>query len=307
MYSGLSIRRNSPVNRDLLFSKERRKESLSIRRKKFLEISSTRLSSRWYPLRYHKGQAQAMASLSRFNIIHSGRRSGKTECYGKRKLVMKAMKGSSYPGGGRYFAGAPTRDQAKRIYWRDLKLLVPKEMILGKPIETDLMIPIVNGSEIWIIGLDKPERAEGTPWDHGCIDEIGNCKEQTWEEHIRPALADRNGSCDFIGVPEGRGFYYDLNEKALKHMRQAKLENKIPRWSSFHWLSKEILNKEEIYAAMEDMDPLTFQQEYEGAFIHFTGRAYYNYNFEIHEEPCLEYYNENDDLIFAFDFSVYVA
>jgi hypothetical protein len=36
------------------------------------------------------------------------------------------------------------------------------------------MIKLVNGAEIWVIGLDKPERIEGKPWDWGILDEYGN-------------------------------------------------------------------------------------------------------------------------------------
>lgn len=262
------------------------------------------LQDRWYSLRSHAEQIRFWRSLSRFNIIHSGRRSGKTELAGKRKVVKRALLGSTYPGGGRYFAAAPTFNQAKRIFWNDLKLLTPKDMIESKPSETDLMIPLINGSQVWVLGLDKPERLEGSPWDHGCIDEIGNTKVNTWEEHVRPALSDRQGSCDFIGVPEGRNHYFDLTEKAKQIYKQDIRAGRIPRWAVFHWLSSSVLTPEEIAEAMEDMDELTYQQEYEGSFINFTGRAYYNYSEQMHEEPCFEYYNPHDDISFCFDFNV---
>jgi hypothetical protein len=237
-------------------------------------------------------------------VIPSGRRSGKTELAGKRKIIRKALVGSLHPGGGRYFAAAPTYTQAKRIFWKDLKMMVPKDMIAGKPSETDLMIPLKNLCEIWVLGLDKPERLEGSPWDHGCIDEIGNTRPNTWEEHVRPALSDRGGSCDFIGVPEGRNHYYDLAEKARKQMKAAKLAGTIPRWALYHWFSETVLSAEEIQEAKEDMDELVYQQEYEGSFINFTGRAYYNYSEKRHEEKCLDYYNPHDDIHFCFDFNV---
>ena len=276
---------------------------LSVRRE-VRKSSATRLSDRWYALRKHEEQSAFWNSLSRFNVIPSGRRSGKTELAGKRKIVKKALKGSIYPGGGRYFAAAPTFTQAKRIFWKDLKVMTPRASIIGKPSETELMIPLNNGSEIWVLGLDKPERLEGSPWDHGCIDEIGNTKSQTWEEHIRPALSDRKGSCDFIGVPEGRNHYFDLAEKARKQMSKAIRKGTIPRWALYHWISATVLDEEEIQDAKEDMDELTYQQEYEGSFINFTGRAYYNYSERLHAEPCHEYYNSQEDIHFCFDFNV---
>ena len=161
---------------------------------------------RWYPLNYHPIQAALWRSKYRFNIVPSGRRSGKTEICGKRKLVLKALIGGEWPDW-KGFAAAPTRIQAKRIYWEDLKKLIPKTLLAKPPSESTLTIPLINGSEIHVLGMDKPERAEGTPWDHGVLDEYGNMKKSVWPEHVRPALADRRGTCDFIGAREGRNHY----------------------------------------------------------------------------------------------------
>lgn len=250
---------------------------------------------RLYPLKYHPVQAAFWCSTARFNVIPAGRRSGKTELAGKRKLVRLALLGSPYPDGGRYFAAAPTRDQAKRIYWSDLKLMVPRDLMSRPPIETELSIHILNGSQIHVLGMDKPERVEGTPWDHGVLDEIGNMKPQTWPEHVRPALADRNGTCDFIGVPEGRNHYYDLWRLAQ--------EDDTGTWAGFHWISADILSEEEIRQAKKDLDKLTYQQEFEGSFVSFAGQAYYNFDERIHSGSWSKYYNSKRDLILCFDFN----
>jgi len=250
---------------------------------------------RAYPMRYHPEQARGWASDKRFQLVPAGRRSGKTEIWGKRKLINKALIGSFYPGGGRYFAAAPTRDQAKRIYWKDLKLLTPKNLMARDPSESELIIFLKNGSEIHVLGMDRPERVEGTPWDHGVLDEIGNMKPETWPEHVRPALSDRIGSCDFIGVPEGRNHYYDLYSEAKS--------DDTGTWDVFHWFSADILPEDEIRQAKRDLDELTYQQEYEGSFISFTGRAYYNFDSMIHVGNYKQYYRKSRPLIFTFDFN----
>src|SRR5690606_18111959 len=109
----------------------------------------------------------------------------------------------------RFFAAAPTHAQAKRLYWSDLKALVPGRLLAGKPSESELIIRLVNGAEIYVLGMDAPERIEGSPWDGGILDEYANMKARAWGEHVRPALADRNGWCWLVGVPEGRNHYYD--------------------------------------------------------------------------------------------------
>ena len=165
------------------------------------------LTSRWTQLRKHPEQYRLWWHPSRFNVNPAGRRSGKTEL-AKRKLVNYAIQGLSKFEDPRYFAAAPTYNQAKRIYWDDLKRLTPKWFLAKPPSESDLTITGVNGSIIQVIGMDKPERIEGSPWDGGILDEFGNMKKDAWAKYVRPALSDRNGWSDLIGVPEGRNHYY---------------------------------------------------------------------------------------------------
>lgn len=201
-------------------------------------------------------------------MLPCGRRSGKTEL-GKRKLVQRALKGTAFPNS-RFFAGAPTNDQAVKIYWKDLKDLVPKWILAGDPSESSHMIPVFNRSggisEIYVLGMDKPERVEGQPWDGCLLDEFGNMKERAWSAHVRPALSDRLGWCDFLGVPEGMNHYYDLYERALQD----------PTWGVYEWASSTILPAEEIEAARREMHPLLFDQEYGGKFVNFLGVAVFD-------------------------------
>lgn len=252
---------------------------------------------RWTALRPHPVQHQYWGSPHRFNVVPAGRRSGKTEL-AKRKLVKCAL-GATTPWKPRFFAAAPTRDQAKRIFWEDLKALSPSKFIARTPSESDLMIEYVTGAQIWVIGLDVAARMEGQPWDGGVADEIGNVKPGAWGENIRPALSDRKGWCDLIGVPEGRNHYYDMALSAQAQLKE--LGDKSP-WGYFHWKSADILDAEEIEQARRDLDELTFQQEYEGSFINFEGRAYYVFNAELHTAALT--YDPKRPLIFCFDFNV---
>jgi hypothetical protein len=128
------------------------------------------------------------------------------------------------------------------------------------------MIPLINGSEIYVLGMDKPERIEGQPWDGGLLDEFGNMKERAWSAHVRPALSDRLGWCDFLGVPEGMNHYHDLYERAKQD----------PSWGVYEWASSDILPPEEIEAARRDLHPLMFQQEFGGQFVNFAGVAIFD-------------------------------
>jgi hypothetical protein len=253
------------------------------------------LPNRWTALRPHDEQRRLWRSKARFRVVPAGRRSGKTEL-AKRYLVRRAVvaheERPQYDSWF-FFAAAPTRDQAKRIYWDDLKRLVPDDLILSIS-ESQLIIKLITGAEIHVIGMDKPERIEGTPWDGGILDEYGNMKARTWTLHVRPALSDRGGWCWLIGVPEGRNHYYDIFKNA-----QA---DDTGEWDAFHWKSADILPAAEVEAARRDLDELSFQQEYEGSFIHFQGRAYYTFDEKIHCRALT--YDPVQPLIICFDFNV---
>lgn len=234
-----------------------------------------RQKARWYPLIPHPVQMALMRAVDdgiRFPVVPAGRRSGKTE-RAKRFLSKQSMWNS----GEKYFAGAPTFAQAKKIWWEDLKLLTLSALHKRRPAETDLCIYMPNGTELHVIGLDQPQRFEGIPWSGGVIDEIANVKEQAVEENILPALntvdprrPHYRAWCWFIGVPEGLGHYYDMAERA-------KLGTD-PDWAYFHWKSAEILPDDIIASAKRIMSPKQFRQEYEASFETAGGRIYEDYD-----------------------------
>lgn len=260
-------------------------------------MSSILLPRRYYPLRPHPVQLAYELSPHRFNVVPAGRRSGKTE-RAKRRLVKRAIRGSRFDKP-RYFAAAPTRDQAKRIYWSDLKEMT-RPFWRGDPSESELTIRLVTGSEIVVLGMDKPERIEGSPWDGGVLDEYANMKAHVWGAHVRPALADRQGWCDLIGVPEGRNHYYERYTAAQAELVE---RGEDSEWGAFHWKSADILPSEEIEAARRDLDELTFQQEYEASFVNFEGRAYYTFTDE-NKARLFDRYNPHAPLIVCLDFNV---
>jgi hypothetical protein len=246
---------------------------------------------RLYPLRWHPEQERLRRSKSRFRVVPAGRRSGKTEL-AKRHLVVEALSAIGWADP-RYFAGAPTRDQAKAIYWADLKAMIPRSLVVERS-ETLLTLKLRNGAEICVVGMDRPERIEGRPWNGGLLDEYANMKPGAWGENVRPALSDRKGWCWLIGVPEGRNHYYDL----WKYARSGVDEE----WDGFHWLSRDILDPAEVAAARRQLDPLVFEQEYEGSFVNFEGRCYYPFAEATHCAPLA--YNPAAPLNLCFDFNV---
>jgi hypothetical protein len=247
-------------------------------------------------LRPHPAGEAYSLSPHRFNTVAAGRRSGKTE-RAKRKLVRRALSAATdwVP---RFFAGAPTRDQAKRIFWDDLKALLGADLMRRPPSESELILYALNGAEVHVVGLDKPQRIEGSPWDGGILTEVPNQKATAWGANIRPALSDRKGWCDLEGVPEGRNHFYDQVTQAEQLMKEL---GAASEWGHYSWPSSDVLDAAEIEAARRDLDELTYRQEYEASFVNFEGRIYYTFDRGTHTAPLT--YNPKLPLILMFDFN----
>lgn len=208
----------------------------------------------------------------RFPIVPAGRRSGKTERF-KRFLAKTAM----WMPNERYFAAAPTYNQAKKIFWEDLKSLTLSAAHPKRPSESELKIYMPNGTEIHVLGLDQPQRIEGVEWTGGGVDEIADLKPEAVETNIMPALntvnptrPDYRAWCWFFGVPEGLNHFYDMAEYART--------SGDPNYGLFHWKSSEILPADVIESAKRTMSRRQYMQEYEASFETATGRIYEDYS-----------------------------
>lgn len=238
--------------------------------------------NRYYDLIPHKTQLALVKDNYRFKVVPAGRRSGKTE-RAKRYLADMALLNDNEV----YFAAAPTRDQAKKIWWNDLKLLTYSSCHPKKPSESNLIIFLPNGSEIHVLGLDVPSRIEGVFWSGGIIDEIADIKSEAWEANIKPSLdtfnptrPDYKAWCWLIGVPDGLNHYYDLYQYAMSA--------NDPDWQGYHWISADILPKETIESAKRSMSLKQYKQEYEASFETATGRIYEDYSKDNYTDRTIQ-------------------
>lgn len=242
-----------------------------------------RCMQRWYPLIDHPVQNKLITDDTRFKVVPAGRRSGKTERF-KRFMAKTMMANPNEP----YFIAAPTRNQVKKIYWEDMKLLcfaplLPRDCVM----ESELSIRLPNGSSVTLIGLDQPQRIEGTFWAGGGVDEIADVKENAWAENISPALdtfnplrPDYRAWCWLLGVPDGLNHYYEMAEYA----RTAN----DPEWDLYTWHSADILPADVIAAAKRRMSTRQFKQEYEASFETASGKIYEDYGPHNHTSERIQ-------------------
>lgn len=236
-------------------------------------VKLDRQLARWYQLKDHPVQLNLITAILRgirFPLVPAGRRSGKTERF-KRFLVKQANREV-----GQYFAAAPTHTQAVKIFWNDLLSLTLSYTHDKQPSISDRIIYMNNGSEIHVLGLDKPQRIEGIPWTGGGIDEFADIKAEAWEANIYPALntinptrPDYRAWCWLLGVPDGLNHYYELCE-------QAKTDDS-GMFEVFHWMTEEIF-PEMAAEAKKVMSEKQYNQEFRAAFETASGRIYENYS-----------------------------
>jgi hypothetical protein len=248
---------------------------------------------RWYPLIEHPVQRALVDDRVRFKVVPAGRRSGKSE-RAKRFLARAAMQEP-----GPYFYAAPTRDQVKRVAWNDMKLLSFSAISPKPPSESELTLWLPNGSSISMIGLDQPQRMEGSYWKGGIIDEIADVKPGAWAENISPALDTFNPSapdyrawCWLIGVPDGLNHYFDMAEYARL--------GTDPDWKLYTWLSADILPPDVIAAAKRRMSLKQYKQEYEASFETASGRIYDDYDKNNHTQASIQ---KHEQLMWFHDFN----
>lgn len=259
-----------------------------------ISLQLQRELDRWYKLIEHPVQTALVHDSARFKVVPAGRRSGKTE-RAKRYVAKIAMRNANEM----YFIAAPTRDQVKKIYWADMKRLCLTSMAVKSPSETELIIYLDNGTQVQLIGLDRPERIEGVFWSGGVIDEIADVKPDAWEANIRPALdtfnptrPDYKAWCWLIGVPDGLNHFYDMAQ-------YAETAND-PDWKLYHWKSSDILPAETIAAAKRQMGAKQYKQEYEASFETASGRIYDDYGVENYTTETIQ---PHEQLLWYHDFN----
>ena len=189
----------------------------------------------------------------RFKIVAAGRRTGKSRLAAW-MLIVNALQAER----GHVFYVAPTQGQARDIMWQTL-------LEMGHPVVAsshinNLQIKLINGSTISLKGSDRPETMRGVSLKFLVMDEYADMKPETFEQILRPALADQKGSALFIGTPMGRNHFYEL-------YKYAELEDD-ETYRAWHFTSYDnpLLDPSEIDTAKKSMSSYAFRQEFMASF-----------------------------------------
>ena len=252
------------------------------------------LPVRWFSIpekaKQHPEQIKLSQDLYSGKFYHftivAGRRSFKTERFGKRNLVTQALNMKN----GKFYAGAPVRKQAKEIFWKDLKALIHPVFIV-KISETELKINLTNGSEINVVGLLEFATIEGGYANGFLISEYQKCDPEVYNSSIEPMINDVGGWVIKEGRPLGKNHLYDDYNKGLDFTNG---------YASYFWTSEDILNPLQIERAKNSLGLIDYSREYLASFETGGNPPYYAYNHLNHSEYEI---NPNNPVIVTCDFN----
>ncbi len=252
--------------------------------------SAEGLPRRWLPQKFHEAQSAAFRSGKRFRAIECGRRSGKTE--GRvREIVIRALEPMDGAVDRFIVVGAPTQLQTMRLYWRKILALIPREMLRAER-KSEYEIELTNGALIRVLGMDKPQRAEGDPIDHLFLDEYADMKPEVLEEHLRPSLdtpGRKPGTLTVYGTPDMRcgEHFIRLCDEFAERQRAGD-----PDYAHFRWTSEGIIATEAFEKARETLDAVVFAVEYLAERRTTGNRAYYTFEESTHVVDGLKLFRD---------------
>lgn len=229
-------------------------------------------------------------------MVH--RRAGKTSLV-VNKLIIEALLEPNRI----FHYVCPNLNQAKRLVWDPpdmLKRYLPPE-IIDKQNDVELKIFLKNGSQIYILGADNPERLRGQQVHGVVLDEYESMKESVYDEIYRPVLAANGGFCWLVGTPIGKNHFY----------KKYKMATDNPAiWHVIHVPASTsgIISAEALAQAKVEMTQQSYQQEFEVEFLEGEGRIFRRIRENIggqFQEPRLgRQYKMGVDLARHFDYTV---
>lgn len=255
----------------------------------------------------HALQSKLWRTTARFPVVVAGRGSGKSELF-RRKIVRWLPVIKEWPDPV-YCYCLPTYKQAKRIAWQKILNLIPREWL--KPEKgahynippganiSELCITTIFGSQLYIVGMDKPARIEGMQIDGAVIDECSDQKPSAYTLAILPMLTHRDGWCARIGVPKRNGV-------GAKDFRQAYEDGLLTNdigLESYTWASDTILTPVQLEAMKAQMSEKDAEEQFGGVWVDAEGQIFYAYSdTENVSSECL--YVPSDRIGVGCDFNV---
>jgi hypothetical protein len=226
------------------------------------------------PLVYTPAQLRVVQSKARFKIVRAGRKFGKTTM--AERIAMDAMG----PPRSSVWVISPTYKQGKLISWEKFKRIIPSEAMGKKPNDTDLIITLKNGSQLFLMGSDEPDSLRGPEPNAVILEEAAYHKDGVWSKVIRPNLMPKSAPAFFITTPAGYNWFKDLEDEARRLISLGDKE-----WECFHFscFDNPHISRKEIEDARRDCDTdEIWRQEYLAEYESSVGRVFSSFKDSDH-------------------------
>jgi hypothetical protein len=150
----------------------------------------------------HPKQQQVIDESTRFNVVVSGRRFGKTEL-GKNRLITRALEGTPVAW------CSPTYRMMSET-WNSLKHVLADAIVDRN--EQEHQLTLRGGGTIDLWSLEDPDTIRGRAYALIVVDEAAQVREleRAWEQVLRPCLTDYQGGAWFLSTPKSLNYFYTL-------------------------------------------------------------------------------------------------
>jgi len=209
-----------------------------------------------------------IAYKKRFGVIVVHRRGGKTVSV-INEIVDRVLNCTLKNPQGSYVA--PTYGQAKRIAWiylKDYASKLPGFLANEAELKVSFTAPHGNGRcTIMLLGAENADSIRGMYFDVIALDEYQEFSPDVFSLVVRPALADRQGACFFIGTPKGSNDFKDKYEFALKN----------PNWFTFMLKASDskLIPQHELDEIRAEIGDEAYMQEFECSFAGANTGSYF--------------------------------
>lgn len=224
------------------------------------------------PREYQLPLLRAMDSGCKRAVVVWHRRSGKDKtCI---NLVAKKMLERV----GTYYYVFPTYNQGRKVLWDGIdkdgrKFLehFPKELLDGKPNDTEMKLRFKNGSLFQVVGSDNIDSIVGTNPVGVVFSEYSLQDPSAWG-FVRPILAENDGWAIFVFTPRGENHGYDIYNLAQNSQDWF---SQILTVNDTKSIPVEVLGRERVEITQQYGNDSLYLQEYECNFTVPLAGAYY--------------------------------
>jgi phage terminase large subunit-like protein len=235
--------------------------------------------------RPHKKQLEIHEAIDKdgkYYFVTIGRQFGKT-ILAENQVIKWALENAGW----RIAWVSPTYKQCKKVFKDIRRALDESNIYAKKPNESDLVIYLINGSEILFYSAEAYDSIRGETFDAGVGDEMAFWKREAWTEVLKATLLVKGKKFLGLSTPKGKNLFYEL-------CLQSQVDDSYKTFKGTSY-DNPFIDIKEIEDAKRTLPEHIFKQEYLAEFIDDGGSVFVNI------KNCIKKGIENNNYYFGLD------